>query len=336
MKQITRLIALSIFILASISQMHAKIWIVNYVGQGDYTSFQAAHDAATAGDTIYVIGSPAVYDAGKGLTLSKQLIIIGPGYFLMQNSNLTVTTSTASVGTITINPAAAGTVIKGMEINGINCNSNNIAISRNHITSGINLGNAGFIVSNIVITQNFMDNSGIVDGVPGSLSILIANNIFNYGGSSLLSFWGAAVIVLNNIFDGNGSGTLDFESGGTLTFQNNILEGISSVYLTAGASVSNNVCEGTQLSAGNGNLLHVNMANVFVGSGSTDAQWQLKTGSPAIGAGVGGVDCGAFGGSSPYVLSGIPPIPQVYFLNAPFYGSNTSGLPITVKVRTNN
>ena len=53
------------------------------------------------------------------------------------------------------------------------------------------------------------------------------------------------------------------------------------------------------------------MATVFVDYSGTlgksdDAKWKLKAGSPAIGAGVSGVDCGVFGGVTPYVLSGVP------------------------------
>jgi hypothetical protein len=36
--------------------------------------------------------------------------------------------------------------------------------------------------------------------------------------------------------------------------------------------------------------------------------------SPGLGAGFGGTDCGIFGGAEPYVLSGIPPIPNDLFI----------------------
>lgn len=38
---------------------------------------------------------------------------------------------------------------------------------------------------------------------------------------------------------------------------------------------------------------------------TTDTQWRLKAGSPAIGAGIGGIDCGMYGGATPYKPSGI-------------------------------
>jgi len=79
------------------------------------------------------------------------------------------------------------------------------------------------------------------------------------------------------------------------------------------------------------------MTTVFVGSTgqSTDGQWQLKEGSPAIGAGLSGEDCGMFGGNTPYHLSGLPNIPSIYKLSMPST-SNGNTLPVTISVKTNN
>jgi hypothetical protein len=55
-----------------------------------------------------------------------------------------------------------------------------------------------------------------------------------------------------------------------------------------------------------------------------------------LGAGFGGVDVGIFGGPEPYVLSGIPPIPTIYFLTAPAIGEKNTGLPVQIKVKSNN
>jgi hypothetical protein len=67
---------------------------------------------------------------------------------------------------------------------------------------------------------------------------------------------------------------------------------------------------------------------------STDGQWQLKTGSPAIGAGLSGEDCGIFGGNTPYHLSGLPATPSIYLLSSPA-ASNGPTLPVTISVKTN-
>ena len=81
------------------------------------------------------------------------------------------------------------------------------------------------------------------------------------------------------------------------------------------------------------------MTSVFVDySGSLgksdDAKWMLKAGSPAIGAGVSGVDCGAFGGVTPYVLSGVPNLPHIYEAAIPGTAYSDKGLSCTIKIKS--
>ena len=68
-------------------------------------------------------------------------------------------------------------------------------------------------------------------------------------------------------------------------------------------------------------------------------KYQLTGFSPAIGAGFGGVDAGAFGTNNPYRLSGLAPVPQItaYSQNASS-GIYTTATPmsITISVRGNN
>ncbi len=81
------------------------------------------------------------------------------------------------------------------------------------------------------------------------------------------------------------------------------------------------------------------MANVFVDFNSTlgystDGKWQLKTGSPAIGAGVSGVNCGVFGGVTPYVLSGVPNLPHIYQAAIAGTAYSDAGLSCTIKIKS--
>ena len=93
---------------------------------------------------------------------------------------------------------------------------------------------------------------------------------------------------------------------------------------------------------GNQNITYANMTSiVFVGYStqgkySNDGLWVLKSGSPAIGKGIGGTDCGIFGGKNPYKLAGIPPIPAFYKLNAPSSITGTNPYTITFSVQSNN
>ena len=82
-------------------------------------------------------------------------------------------------------------------------------------------------------------------------------------------------------------------------------------------------------------------STVFVGyyaqgTYSNDGRYALKPGSPAIGAGAGGIDCGMFGGTNPYKLSGMPRIPAFYKLTAPSNITSTNPYTITFSVRSNN
>jgi hypothetical protein len=117
---------------------------------------------------------------------------------------------------------------------------------------------------------------------------------------------------------------------------NNILTGGSCTLTTT--MTANNLCSGTQLPAGNNNQLNVSMSDVFVcwsscTGYSSDGRYQLKAGSPAIGAGSNGEDCGMFGGNDPYVLSGLPAIPAIYYFQ---YFNNNSTINVTMSVKSHN
>ena len=76
------------------------------------------------------------------------------------------------------------------------------------------------------------------------------------------------------------------------------------------------------------------MNTVFAGTGSTDGQWQLASGSPAIGTGTNGTDIGMFGGDDPYVLSGLPQIPAIYKFLGSSVGSQS--IDVEVKIKSHN
>jgi hypothetical protein len=94
----------------------------------------------------------------------------------------------------------------------------------------------------------------------------------------------------------------------------------------------------TGLPVGNGNVLNINMASVFVNPGalgsSSDKDFKLKPGSPAIGAGQGGTDMGAFGGSTPFVLGLQPAIPAITAITSPA-AANASSINVTFSSKSN-
>jgi hypothetical protein len=100
---------------------------------------------------------------------------------------------------------------------------------------------------------------------------------------------------------------------------------------------ANNIGTASQFPTGNGNLQNQPWNSIFTLTGSWDGKYTLKAGSPAVAAGTSGIDCGVFGGSTPYRLSGIPPIPSIYSLNSP-QGTTPPGntIQINLSTRSNN
>lgn len=298
-----------------------------------YSTLAAAMSAASAGDTILVVGSPDSY--GR-LTLNKRLVLFGPGYLLTSNPG-TQAIKLPATASFTFNSGSEGSVVCGfLMYDQLQINVNNITVKRNYWnffynSQMINVGNG----SNVVIKQNYIRNTTTGDYPAiycsqNTSSVVIANNyLYSNGGTSLyLESGGGPFYVDNNVFEGK------------LLIYNSILTGNiwanTGTLSGSGNTFQYNLCAGTQFPDANGNIREVDMATVFLNSGSTDARWQLLEGSPAIGAGPGGIDCGMFGGNDPYVLSGMPPIPSITDFFAPSTASQASGLDVQLKAKSHN
>jgi hypothetical protein len=312
----------------------AKIWRVNNAGlPADFTTIQAAHDAATvvAGDTIHIEPSWVSYGA---LISTKKLIILGPGYYLDLNTNQQANPATATIESFTLNTGCSGTVISGLTITTTNyISTGNITISRNNFANCNIYLSRDYSYSNVIISGNYGIN---LVGSTGSSSTTLITNVLIF--NNLLAYvqFNAQYsgVIANNIFTNWNDQTYNF------TIKNNICTSTANLLNFSGSfnTISNNIgAAALTLPEGNGNQNSVPMTTVFVGAtgNSTDGQYQLANGSPAIGAGLSGEDCGMYGGITPYHLSGLPDIPSIYFLSAPST-SNGNTLPVTISVKTNN
>jgi len=330
---------------------YAKIWIVNNnVGQSsDFTTLESAVAGATAGDTLYLIGSTTGYSGwgtGPYITIDKKLTLIGPGYFLSSVAS-TITNSSFIVDALYITSNAGGTTVMGIVFNNyILISANNVLFKRNSgITSAarpIRIGQAPnggtSAISNVIVTQNYIYNSSSVSAIDvtsGCNNITVSNNYIQQAVAVADPVYSpnATVDIRNNILWGASQMRL-----GAGILENNI---ITTSSISTGTSIArNNICDGSPLPSGNNNKLNIDLSTVLVNNlavySSGDSWMQLKSGSPALAAGSNGEDCGVFGGSDPYVLSGLPPIPLVYFFSASSSGSNSSGLPVTIKVQGKN
>jgi hypothetical protein len=355
MRKTIRFFALTAFFLAVSTVASAKIWRVNNnTGvAADFTTLSDAHAGAAEGDTLHLEGSPTTYGSA---TITKKLVILVAGYFVDEHPNSHALVQTSKVENITLQAGAAGTVIMGLDFrnNTITVQSHDIVIRRNKFTSPGNnfydwttgsvalhtLHNNGNIpVNNIIISQNF----GVrIDVNYASTGLLITNNFIAYQAASgeattshsLIMHANAIGIIQNNIFR-RGRVTVYNSS-----ITNNIM--VSGSFDGTGNLVANNIAAATQFGTTNGNQANVDMSTVFMGAGSgtaSDAQWKLKAGSPAIGAGYGHttqnpVDAGMFSGYTPYVLAGMPPIPAIYYFENKPVGSDTDPISVTIKVKS--
>lgn len=304
--------------LGSALMAHATVLRVNNTPAitAPYATLQAAYNVAIDGDTIYLESSTYSYEI---LESYKRLVIIGTGYFLNNNPETQANTFSSTVTGIYFYTGSSGSKIMGLTLGNLYFQSPNLqdfVIIRNHINSVY----ASFAVSNILIAQNY---------IPYGLNGQFENSIFrnNFLDFVNLNSLNNTLAVYNNVMGGT-----------TLTLAqcyNNIFFGSGSF---TNCTTFNNVCSATQVPAGNGNQLNVNMDNVFLcfsvcPGASPDAIFQLKAGSPAIAAGNNGENCGMYGGSDPYVLSGMPPIPAIYYFN---YNYNNSTINVDMKVKSHN
>ncbi len=337
----------------------AKIWRVNNnTGvAADFADLEAAHDGAAAGDTLHVEGSATSYGA---LTLTKKLVIIGPGYYLGENPDTQALKLTAKAGRIAFYQASAGSVLMGMDMQAqsIDVDANDITIKRNLFASPSGDSNPEWGVGVINLYYQY-NGSGANLGPIANIFI-----VQNYGVRISNNYAATGVLITNNFLttnsyaDPNTNWAVTLDDNTEAILKNNVIRGLVRLFnsnvtnniLFAGAFeknnnlVSNNLGNGTQFDNANGNKQNVDMATVFTGAGegvSTDGRWTLKAGSPAIGAGYGStpqnpVDAGMFSGSTPYVLSGVPPVPSVYFFENQPVGSSADGIDVTIRVKSRN
>ena len=326
------ILSFTVLFFLTINSFAAKYRVNNNSGTDpDFTSIGSAISGASTGDTIYVEGSSVNYGTAS---LNKKLYIFGPGYFLTQNPETQANPASASFSTINLHPGSAGSFITGLVITDyLYINDNNITIKRNYVyDKGISINDGN---SNIMIIQNYLTASyyyyPAINIETNCSNIIIQNNYISRTTEYTINILGTTTAIISqNVINGkmyvrNSNITNCIMYNGALTHSY--------------CSFQKNIGDATQfpIDAANSiyNLQNVNMLTVFDSIPiSPDGKKQLIAGSPAIGYGVGGYDCGMFGGVDPYILSGIPAIPAIYFFNSPSSGSSSTGLPVNVKIKS--
>lgn len=306
-------------------------------GPNVYTTVQAAHDAAATGDIIYVEPSATAYST---LTLTKRLTIYGTGYLLDENASLVnvQNRSIAVVGNVSFANGSSNSVISGLQIEGsitFQGTVSGITVERCRISSNIIFnstctGATSQFPTNCTIRQCFLTSGSIQGSCDGT-----SNIVFNATGISIVNCilrdgviarLNSCVVLQSHISNGY------YRISNSTVSNNTSGYGLGDSYNN---TVNNNVCSSNCYPNENGNLN--NQSNIFIGGASwIDSFYRLAIGSPAIGAGAGGVNCGPFGGPNPYVLSGLPPVPIITNLISSPSGNNNAPLNIRMSVQSNN
>jgi len=341
MKNFTFLL-LSVFLLFA-STTYAARHRVNNQGMGaQFSTINAAIGAATPGDTIYVEGSPINYN---GFSCSKRVIIIGPGYFLANNPETQANLYSATVGNSSFNSGSSGSVVMGLKFNTggfytcLDINDDSVTVKRNYFylssTHSDNQPTLRVYSSKTIISQNYIERAGNGYALKiesnNCTGIIVNNNYICHlaGGTAFTNPASTTVNLSQNVLSGA-------VSVNNANVSNNIL--ISGSFGYTNSVVNNNICNGTQFPLVD-NLQNVDMNLVFdLTDPSPDGKYQLidDISNPAIGYGALSADCGMFGGSDPYKLSGIPPVPAIYFFFAPVSGSVNSDLPSNIKIKSHD
>jgi hypothetical protein len=267
----------------------------------------------------------------------------------------------SSLGTIEFNTGSGGSEIYGISwdyqgfgyitIYGVS----NIKIARNNLTSiqikSVNKANTVFAdVTGIVISNNIILGYSFIPPVEAYTdaktisNVIVSNNIMTYNGyhntgGGAINITGPADlyqnwIVRNNTFTKTQSVIL-FNA----IFENNLFAGTGGTVSFSNVTSSYNVSASATFSGGIGNQNNFDVASAIVGTGigiSDDEAYQIKPGSPLKTAGSAGTEVGAYGGPTPYVVSGIPAIPSIVNMNNTATGSNTVPLSVTISVKSNN
>ncbi len=331
------------------SLSHATIRRVQYWGNPvagvDYATGNAAVAASAIGDTIMVFQS-----ASSSFTIDKRLVIIGAGYFnwigLDANFNANLQNIKPASGvyiTIDFATGSDGTIVTGCNLRFSTSGStgiNNIKISNCFNQEFWNLGNGtNLTFDNWEFSKCYIRYAVESTGTNTRITNLKMFNCmgagdFGYTTIALSTALGQTGIIENCSFV-NAGGNLKLTDNGFLIqnciFYNSLPTGsVNTVF-------NNNVFLNTPSVTGTGNVFNATAADIFTsGTNSADGAFKLKAGSPAMGAGIGGIDCGAYGGVNPYKLSCIPAIPAFYKLTSPGTSASSNPYQITFSVRANN
>lgn len=289
-------------------KVFSKSWRINSdaTKKPHFTSINAAMDSVSAGDTLYL-------DPGTNITaeqtISKQVTVIGPGYFLETIQPATISNY--------LFIRAPYTKLEGVTFTrNVRIDAHHVTIERCHVATWID-GHIGTYNRQYATIRQCYITQQIWGGGPSEANSslwTIENNIIISKDRGICNLCNAT--VRNNYIRTNGNSASSY---GVIYYSNNdiynnIFINISNsndVYYYANydissGKISNNVCSATNYYTEGNRVGYTSESELFTLEGSNENRYRLKDDSPAKGFATDGGDCGPFGGMYPYVLSGFP------------------------------
>ncbi len=290
-------------------------------------------------NTVFLL-DPGVY---SGFTVQKKISVIGSGYFNGANQS---TINSDVVFSSTNVSSSAGSYITGCSISTVTLNADNIMVQKCRMYST----NSGLLISdainNCIIQQCYVDRTISINNNPVNFKIinclvgysisfsnqnaqisgLVENNTVGWGLNitcNPLQFGPVnnSVIIRNNIFvSPNTCISVNTNTTYFAVFGNNVFR------------------QGNYSTNNSTNIQLTNLETLFTGNGTggLELSYQLSPTSPARAVGTNGIDCGAFGGTQPYIVSGTPTGPVIYELTAPTTARQNETIQVQIKAKIQN
>ena len=353
MRRILLLALVSVAFVFSSEDVCARSWRINSSteAKADFTSLSDALKSLEVfnGDTLYL-------DAGcfvSGCTINKSVTIIGTGFNLAGSpvkeavigSTLSIETSDVKVEGCVIN-GDVELITKIADVTFERCRILGTATK----SSGSNIeGPFKFLscflgggISQYNTGSNFVISNNIIRGQLSNLnSATITNNVIVYDGRDSKTDYALVEItnssISNNIIINTNTKYSVNTDQTVFYYKNNTIQDTNPA--SNNSIVRNVLSTAVEYAFPNypdNKFIGATLEDVFVMEGGIDAMYELKEGSPALGYGTNGYDCGIFSGPYPFVLSGRPRlVPYIYEATIP--NQSTDGkLNITLKIKSQN
>lgn len=300
----------------------------------DFSSLSAALAAASPGDRLLISGSATTY--GNVTVATSGLTLVGVGYLRSENGLPPDATGSNQSAKFSLTVGGSANPINGLTV--IGCELGFLGLTGNHSNLLFDRCQIGGFPTVENESQTRFTRCYFV----GGLNILSSTDCSVLGsilGSLVLRNSAVASHCViratsSTTFPGQGSTILGIDAtsaaSNLIIDMNGSASGQSPVYQ---GSITHSIGLGNAgLPAGGGNQDNLQRADVVLATGSPDGFWRLTTTSPALLAASDGTDVGAFGGPSPYVLSGVPGAPRITRMLVPALASPTTGISIQVEI----